>query len=280
MLESGQPDLVPQCVHLIDSLRQSVGDDIFEGAQRQLSDPHQHIVSRSDLVEPEPPPTPGFDVYVGMLPRGNVAADFFEVIPNQDGRLALVIGDAPSKGLKSTVVGRFLGHVMRSLIEKGDCDHLGQTLDELLSVVKGHEYFDRVTLQCISLNPGDGVLAMANAGHPDPLLFRAQSGDCRPLSAPGQPLSTTDDAWTGVVHHQQRRTKFASGDVLVAVTDGLTEDGYLTEDRFGYRFSEEVRSQASASAATIGRAILKHWRQHARQRDYADDLTLIVVCVR
>jgi serine phosphatase RsbU (regulator of sigma subunit) len=67
------------------------------------------------------------------------------------------------------------------------------------------------------------------------------------------------------------------GDVLVLVSDGLTEGRGTVEEPFRYSFMPLIREQAGRSAMAIGETILGKWSSHPREEDLADDVTVVVV---
>jgi serine phosphatase RsbU (regulator of sigma subunit) len=69
------------------------------------------------------------------------------------------------------------------------------------------------------------------------------------------------------------------GDVIVLVTDGLTEDHVMKGDPYGYRFTAIIEARAAESAETIGEAILDSWKAHPREDDAGDDVSVVVVRV-
>ena len=73
--------------------------------------------------------------------------------------------------------------------------------------------------------------------------------------------------------------RFGPGDVLVLLTDGLTEGHGLGTHGYGYRFTDVVERLSDGSAKTIGEAILDDWRDYPRTEPYFDDVTVIVIRV-
>jgi hypothetical protein len=273
LLEAGDPNLV-------EGLRAVVGGDIIADAEQAVRGYRAGPAScRSRVVAPPVPTVPGLDVYVGTLPRVEVGADFFEVIP-AGGRLVVAIGDAPGTGLKSAFVARFIGNVFRRLVGQANPLDLAQALNELNRVLAGHAYFEVVTMQCVVMDPREGELAIASAGHPYPVVYSARRGCCDRLPVRGDPLNISTLSGSVPVRHEQRRAEIGPGDVLVLLTDGLTEDNHLHGDRYGYRFTGLVEEKASEGARTIGEAILDDWRAYPRAEDDADDVTVLVVTVQ
>jgi serine phosphatase RsbU (regulator of sigma subunit) len=276
LLEVGEPALVERCVALVEGLREVVGGDVIEEARQAVRGYRPGPPSfRSRVVAPRVPAVPGLDVYVGMLPRLEVGADFFELVPH-DGRLVVAIGDAPGAGLKSSFIARFLGNVFRRLVEQSRELHLGQILDDMQKLVGAHDYFETVDLQCAAIDPGGELLLLANADCPFPVLYSPRRGRCDRLPLRGamlvSGLASEDQA-----RHEQRQAEMEPGDVLLMVSDGLTEGHCLKGDAYGYRFTRLLEQHAGLGARALGEAILDDWRAHPREGDYADDVTILVV---
>jgi stage II sporulation SpoE-like protein len=280
LLEAGDPALVERCVALVEGLRAVVGGDVIEDARRAVRGYRAGPASfRSRVVAPPVPAVPGLDVYVGMLPKVEVGADFFEVIPLGQ-RLVVAVGDAPGAGLKSAFVARFIGNVFRRLVEQASPLHLGDVFGELNRILSGHAYFEVVSLQGVVVDPREGELAIASAGHPYPVVYSARRGKCDRLPVRGDLLNAPAPGDAGPVRYEQRRAEIGPGDVLVLLTDGLTEDNRLRGDRYGYRFTRLVEEKATRGAKAIGEAILDDWRAYPRGADDADDVTVLVVAVQ
>jgi hypothetical protein len=278
LMEADDPGLVGRCVALVEGLRAEAGGDIIESARDAVRAYRPGPASfRSRVLAPPVPSVPGLDVWVGMLPKVEVGADFFEVVP-MGGRLVLVLGDAPGAGLKAAFVARFVGNTCRRLVEREGLRDLGELLGRVNGMVSGHDYFQTVSVQCVEIDPKGGVLALANAGLPAPVLCSARWDTCDELPVRGLFLHAALDP-AAPPRWRQGRTEVGPGDVLVMVTDGLTEGNRLTRGGYGYRFKELVLGRAKEGARAIGEAILDDWRAYPREGDYADDVTVVVAAV-
>lgn len=274
-LEAGDPAVVQRCAALVEGLRPLLGTDLIDDVAKRVQPNWTRAVSRRAL-EPMLQGIPGVDVHAALIPKGHVTADFIEVVPARD-RLIVAIGDAPSSGLKSAFVARFIASAFRRLVENARPLHLGRTLTSLHELIASNEYFERVSMQCVEIAPSDGVAAIASAGHPYPLLYSARRGtsDRLPVRGPRLHELIKDDRQT--VEYEQRHFEMGQGDVLVLVSDGVTEPGRLDEDAYGYRFSATVERHANDGARAICRAIVEDWRRHPRGVQYLDDTAVLVV---
>ena len=277
LLERGDPTVIEQCVELVESLQPVFGSSIMaelaETLQPYRSGPETF---RSRLIEPRLPAIPGIELYAGVLPKAEVPADFFEIAAIEE-RLLVAIGDAPSVGFKSAFVARFIANFFRDLVTRGKFRDLAALLTAVDSKIRGYDYFRRISMQCMALDQKRGVVRIANAGHPYPVHYVARRSKCDILPLPGDVL------YSGVPGEPRPRSfeefalEVAPGDLLVLITDGLTEAQILKGDPYGYRFTQIIESRSNDSARAIGRAILDAWRIHPREIDSGDDVTLVIM---
>jgi hypothetical protein len=286
LLEVGDPSLVERCVGLVEGLRQEVGGGpgalaVATAAARRSVQGHclRPAAFWAKVLTPAVPAVPGVDAWVGLVPKLAVGADFFEVVPLGD-RLVLVLGDAPGAGLKPAFVARFVGNLCRRLVKEERQDGLDGLLRRLNEMLSGHDYFQAIAVQCAELDPKAGVVTIANAGLPYPVLYTARRGRCdiRPLR--GELLHAAIDPHAEPPAWEVRRAEMALGDVLVMVTDGLTAAYRPGPGAYQYRFTRLVEEQAGQTARSVGEAILDDWRSHSRGGDFVDDVTVVVAAVR
>jgi serine phosphatase RsbU (regulator of sigma subunit) len=76
-----------------------------------------------------------------------------------------------------------------------------------------------------------------------------------------------------------RHVEIRSGDVLVMVSDGLTEGHAMAADPYGYRFERFIQALAPRGARAIGEAILEDWLIHSEGAEYVDDVTVVVLAM-
>ena len=276
MLERDDPGLVERCVELVEGLRSVLGGNVIDEARGLI----QGVgatggASRSIIVPPRLPTMPGIDLYVGMLPKLELSADFFTAAP-RSGRLVVALGDAPGAGLKSEFIARFVANLIRHRSEAVDEPQPGVLIDEVAQAIIAHDFFDTLALQCAILDPARNFLTLANAGLPYPVLYSARRGKCERLPVSG-PLIFARASDEPPLRFRQRRVELDTGDILLMVTDGLTESRGLAGTPFGYRFAELVESLAGRDAHVIGESILSEWRTFPRRDDHFDDVSVLVV---
>jgi serine phosphatase RsbU (regulator of sigma subunit) len=127
----------------------------------------------------------------------------------------VAIGDAPSTGIKSAFVARFIANVFSALVAASADAKPADILHEVSRRLSGHTYFEWISMQCVDIDVGAGRLAVANAGHPFPVLYvaRRQKWDCLPVR--GELLHGGELDSIEAHHYEQRHVEIEAGDVLV-----------------------------------------------------------------
>jgi serine phosphatase RsbU (regulator of sigma subunit) len=278
-IDTGDPTRVGRCIELVEALREVAGGDLIDEARLAIQGRRPAVTaSRNRIEAPEPPHIPGMDLYIGMLPKATVGADFVEAQRRGRG-LMLALGDAPGVGLKGAFVARFVAGLVHRLARRPGALHLGELLEEVDRILAVHPFFDPISLQCVAVDPSSGTLAIAGAGHPHPLFYSARRGRCDRIPVGDELLLVRQRVGDPAARRRQRHVEIGPGDVLVMVSDGLTESHSMVEHSYGYRFERFVTNLAQRGARAIGEAILEDWLIHSEGADYVDDVTVIVIAM-
>ena len=279
-IDTGDPSRVGRCIELVEGLREVVGGDLIDEARLAIQGRRPAATASRDRIEaPEPPRVPGMDLYIGMLPKATVGADFVEAVRRADG-LMLALGDAPGVGLKGAFVARFVGGLVRRLAERPGALHLGELLEEVDRILAPHPFFDVISLQCVAVDPSAGTLAIVGAGHPHPVLYSARRGRCDRLPVGDELLLARQRVGQPAARRRQRHAEIGPGDVLIMVSDGLTEIHGMAANAYGYRFERLIPALSHRGARAIGEAILEDWLAHSDGANYVDDVTVVVLAMK
>jgi len=233
-----------------------------------------HALQRS-LLPPELPDIPGIDLAAAYQAAGEgneVGGDFYDVFEVAVGRWRFTIGDVCGKGPEAATVTGLTRHALRILAREGlDVPAVLERLNALIAGEASRTPF--VTLIHGELIPAPGgaaIVSLACAGHPPPLILRSDGGV--QAGAEPQPLLGVLDA---VTFHTET-IRMSPGDVLLCVTDGVTErraSGRLLDDDDGLSqlLGECSGLNAGAIVARIQRAV-----HEFGSGPPVDDLALIV----
>jgi phosphoserine phosphatase RsbU/P len=171
---------------------------------------------QAGLMPREMPDIPGFGIAGAWHPAREVAGDFYDIFPLDEGRWGMVIGDVADKG---TAAALYMAMV-RSLILSGALRHRSPAavLAEVNhTILRQSSAVIFVTVFLAVLDPKKQTLQYANAGHNPPVVRRA-SGAIESLTKTGSALGVFDEPQLSVT-----TITLGPGDAVVLYTDGVTE---------------------------------------------------------
>ncbi|MCS0637684.1 SpoIIE family protein phosphatase [Streptomyces sp. LP05-1] len=229
------------------------------------------------LLPPELPQIPGVeaDVIYRAAGEGNeVGGDFYDLFPINDLAYGFAIGDVCGTGPEAAAVTGLARHALRLLAREG----LGgpAVLERLNAAILDEGARSRfLTLLYGELWPqedGSALLKVVCAGHPLPLRLR-QDGTVEPAAEPQPLLGVMDD----LELHEETVT-LDPGDVLLCVTDGITErregSRMLGDDGLADVLRTCTGLTAGAVAARIMRAVERFAAEPA-----SDDMAILAMRV-
>ncbi|WP_083958765.1 SpoIIE family protein phosphatase [Herbidospora mongoliensis] len=177
-----------------------------------------NAILAGDLLPPALPVIEGLEL-AGSLRAAQqtalIGGDFYDVLPTPDGPL-VTLGDVCGKGPRAAVLAGQVRHSLRALLLlERDPEQLMRLLNRALlsSPTPG----SHVTLVLAAVK--GGAIDIAVAGHPAPLLLRAD-GVVEEVDARGSLLGAIK---SGVLTLRIATIDLDSGDLLLLYSDGITE---------------------------------------------------------
>jgi sigma-B regulation protein RsbU (phosphoserine phosphatase) len=129
-----------------------------------------------------------------------------------------------------------------------------------------------VTFFYLVLNPEDGAVTYANAGHNRP-LWRRQSGEVASLDVSGVPLGVFAQS-----DYEAYRIDLQPGESLVLYSDGITECQNSNSDFFGEaRLEAVVAESAELSPQQTMDGVFSAVDAFRQGQAHSDDMTLVVL---
>jgi serine phosphatase RsbU (regulator of sigma subunit) len=226
----------------------------------------QRAVLPGELPRPD-----GWELAACYLQSGSSEAggDFYDVTELGDGRLAVFVGDVMGRGVGAAAAMAQMRAAIRALVTVGpEPRAVLVALDRLFAQYDFHQL---VTLVYAVLDPERGQVEVANAGHPAPLVRRAD-GTVEPVVGdPGLLLGAGGGERCTVT------ARFGPGDTLLAFTDGLVERRDEDIDEGVARLA-----RGCAHAGPDGRDGLAQWLTEVVEssRDARRDDDVAVLAVR
>jgi serine phosphatase RsbU (regulator of sigma subunit) len=253
---------------------------LFFRSAREQRDELVHEVEmaarvQQHLLDQHRPPAGPLDVVARMRSAKVVGGDYYDFVPLDGQRFAVVVADVSGKGLPAALIMPAVKIALRTLAERRAS--IGELLGELNRVFLDNlppaSYF---TLVYGVFDAAAGRLLYANAGHPPALHRKACRGEEAWLMPEGPAVGLLHEA----VRFETVEVRFEPGDVFVFYTDGITE----AEDPGGADFGQErlaatVRSCAGQPAEAVVSALHGAVDAFRGPGPRGDDATVIVVRV-
>ena len=228
------------------------------------------------------PEVPGFELSARFHPARQVAGDFYDAFPLPiGGRIAIVVGDVCDKGVGAALFMAVFRSLLRVVTSEaygtapdaGDLHHLPRTVQVLSDYnATTHAAANMFTTLFFGvLDPRSGSLTYVNAGHDAPLLLRGGMIAER-LPPTGPAVGLLEGMEFGV-----RQITLASGDVLLAYTDGVTDARGADGATYGEQRLESIAREPPHGAATLLARIESDLARHTAGTEPFDDVTLLAL---
>jgi sigma-B regulation protein RsbU (phosphoserine phosphatase) len=214
---------------------------------------------------------PGVETMGLSRPANTVGGDFFDILPLEDGRLAIAVGDVAGKGSPAALLMALLLAMMRTLVDERL--EPAALITRLNVQVCRHAPGTRfITLFYGVYDASSGELIYVNAGHTRPLIV-CLDGRIERLIEGGVALGMFEHST-----YATGQTRLQPDQLLAIYSDGITE----AENPAGRPFDEQGLESAllanrKESVTAMGAAIVRLVEQHTADTRLADDLTILLL---
>ncbi|MEE1930779.1 SpoIIE family protein phosphatase [Streptomyces sp. TRM 70351] len=228
------------------------------------------------LLPPRLPDLPGFGLAARYAPYGeglHIGGDFYDAFTAPDGRHVLVMGDVCGKGPAAAAITGLVRHTLWTAAQHAsDPEHVLRLVNSALC--REGAPFCTLIYVVLDPSPAPARLRIACAGHPAPLLRRAD-GSAVPLEVHGQLLGVVD-----APRHPVTELDLRPGDTLVLYTDGFTEGAGARDQREPEDLAALVASFPPADPARPAESLVTALLDDARDwwgERLRDDLAVLAV---
>ena len=232
-----------------------------------------HTLQKS-LLPPDLPAIPDVSLEARFRPAGQgieMGGDFYDAFAIDDRMWAITIGDVCGKGPDAAALTALVRYTLRAVtMHERRPERVLELVNQAVLRDRTDDRFCSAALAMVDTRPGGVHVQLACAGHPPPLLMRAD-GFVEAVGVGGHLLGLwpeIDVATTELV--------LGPGDTLVFYTDGVTDarapDRILDTDDLARLIGRCAGLGAAATAEQIERTIVDKLAGEAR-----DDIALLVL---
>ena len=239
------------------------------GIERELHLAEQ--VQRSFLPR-DLPKAPGYRFWAFYEAAGQVGGDYYDVRELPDERFAVVLGDVCGHGFAAALImanatSRTEGAL---LTHPNDCASALGRINRSICAAGMDDRF--ITCVLCVIDTRSHRLSIANAGHPSPMIRRADGTIEEPAghAVSGMPIGLFDDS-----EYQAVETDLHVGDSVVLFSDGVSD---VMNPQAGQYSIERIRRTLGSidlPPEELGESLLKDVMDHAGETVQCDDITLV-----
>ena len=200
-------------------------------------------------------------VYIPKYGVGGDLPDVYEL----DGQTYGILSDVSGKGISAGMLSAFI----KAAFDKKQPD-LAVALSQLNMKFNELNQDERsyITVSAVRMDKRTGLMRYAVAGHNVPILLKNQYG-IHEIESPAPPISN----WMPDFTYQEKELPFERGDILVMLTDGVTECTNSAGEQFGIERVESVLMQSHSAEDFIAK--IKSALGVYCGGDYSDDVTAV-----
>jgi len=230
------------------------------------------------LFPRENPKIPGFDIAGYCIPAQEVGGDYYDFIPDEQGKLGIVIGDVSGKGLPASIYmtltkGIFQSHAHEQIHPK---DLLSSINRFMYQSVEKNVF---ITLYFAVLDPISKEFTLARAGHL-PALHYQQSQNSLTLLEPKGIGVGLEKGEIFDKNIDSIKLTLQSGDWVIFYTDGFSEAMNINKKEYGdRRLRNFVNDHLNASAESLIHALVTNVNEFTAGAPMKDDMTIIAIKV-
>ena len=228
------------------------------------------------LLPQDDPMVSGFRVNGTNLPARIISGDYYDYIELPDGKLGVVIADVSGKGVSAGLLMAMCRSLLRavSLADSSPSVALAAVNRYLFPDIREDMF---ISMIYGVLDPGDGSMTFARAGHDPALIFRKSDGSVEISKPKGLALGIDGGSVFERVT-QDARITLESGDCVLLFTDGVKEAINANDEEFGLdRLASAFRGEASLGAEAIMKKVQEEVEAFAGEGPQMDDVTIVAI---
>lgn len=200
-------------------------------------------------------------MYIPCLDIGGDLPDVYEC----GGKVYGVLSDVSGKGISAGMLSAFI-RAGFDRKESSVAKAVSSLRDKFVELNPDERSY--ITVAAVSMDKETHTLTYVLAGHNAPILLKSGKGfGINEIENPAPPVSN----WIADYRYEEKTMPYEAGDLLVLLSDGVTECANTAGERFGIERAESVLMQASCAEDFIGK--LKNALTVFSGGNFNDDIT-------
>ncbi len=228
---------------------------------------------QKSLLPQSLPELKNFDIAGISESARQVGGDYYDVIPLDENRTLIAIGDVSGKGVQAALLMANLQAFLKSISKQNiPLNKATGLINDLVS--ENTRMGNFITFFWGILDDSTGKFQYVNAGHNPPYLI--YKDEIRLLKTGGMLLGVTKT----LTPYKAEEVVLKPSSRLVLFTDGITEAMNYSFEEYGEERLKELVMNFHGSSESLITAILDDVKRHSNGREQYDDITCVVVSAR
>ncbi len=187
-----------------------------------------------------------FEFAAKMIPARVVGGDFFDFIPINSEQIAILIGDVAGKGMPAALhMARLMSDFRHVVYQNPDPRSVLESVNQILCERSKEGSYTTAIFLLLDIN--EGILKIANAGHPGLILQSAGENTFFEAHSGGTPLGIVPNTV-----YMQEEIVLKRGDRVFLHTDGVLETKNESNNQFGLdKLCDILKNEPSGPRALI-----------------------------
>lgn len=209
------------------------------------------------------------DIACFMKTAAEVGGDYYDFFNFEKDKLTIVTGDATGHGLKAGNMVIVTKGLLNILSGENELTEIMKSSNK--AIKKMNLYM--LTMCLAALRIQDHKLEYSSAGMPPLLIFRKATGEVEQFIIKAMPLGAFYD-----FPYEKIETTISKGDIVIMMSDGLTELFNLQNEIYGLeRVVESLKEFANKSSEEIVNYIFEKSKSWSHDLPLKDDMTIIAI---
>ncbi|MBT3278061.1 MAG: SpoIIE family protein phosphatase [Phycisphaerales bacterium] len=238
-VEFSEEGVLYSCIAVDITRQRKLETDIETSRQSELQ--LGSTIQQQLLFRGVPAGIDGVDAVVLAQPSKAINGDFYDIHAHSRQCVDIALADVMGSGIPAALLGAAAKIELIQTV--AELTQGAATLPTPREIVKGYHKamsprlfaIERFITFCYTrIDLVRGVASIVNCGHLPPLLYRARTGKCEPVTCEQMPLG-----FASLVEYEQVTIPIEPGDILLQCSDGVTETLSPEGEFYGFERLEQ-----------------------------------------
>ncbi len=219
-----------------------------------------------------------FDIAYYSKAMAGVSGDMYDFYTDDEILEGAGIFDVSGHGISSGLVTMLVRNIFQQEFHQNENKDLYEVMEIIDKRIRVEKRNIENYLTGILLRMKGSKIEIVNAGHPCPILYRKESGECNYFDEKRKFSSTVIGLSSIESFFQETTFEMKSGDEIILFTDGIKEAMNTAHDEYGNsRFLESVKNAVQQDFDRQIPSVLSDMGHFTENADQSDDITIVII---